>query len=422
MSFRGKTVPKTRVTPRLFTVLSKPLFLAIFIVLSLTATLVLGQGKGDPVAQGQNAKSAQQTNAMLPDRIGERWKALGPAQVLDLQRISDLADADAQKEYGVQRVVSRGYADGDTKSSVMVFETRFISGAYGLATFNRGRLPQNSYEFYEGRHVVRVSISSPDNSSSGGQAEKAMFEAIRPNLAGGEGQLPSLQLHLPEAGKIAGSEKYILGPAALSKLKNFGELKDAINFDAGIEIAAADYQNGAGQMSVIIIEYQTPQSASDGLTKIQGLFNSLAQTEKDRRILKRVGNYVVEAVNIQDMPAAQNVVGQIKYETKVYWAGKKFTDIPLEYRPTDPVAIEEALRTTQVLVRSFYWMGAMLLSAVFLGLVAGAAFFGWTVYRRRKLGLDDLFSDAGGSIRLNLDGYLLSGDSEVKQIDDGGKR
>src|SRR5262249_24307821 len=138
------------------------------------------------------------------------------------------------------------------------------------------------------------------------------------NLIGGEGQLPSLPLHLPERDKIAESEKYIIGPIALTKLKSFCELKDVINFDGGVEAVVTDYRNGNGQMNLILVEYKTPQMASDNYARFQGYFNTLPQIEKDRRILKRVGNYVVIAVNIQDMPAAQNIVGQIKYETKIY--------------------------------------------------------------------------------------------------------
>ena len=168
---------------------------------------------------------------------------------------------------------------------------------------------------------------------AGADSDQQLFEAIKPNLIGGEGEFPSLPLHLPEADRIAGSEKYIIGPAALSRLKNFSGLKDAIGFGSGAEVTTADYRSGGGQMNLIIVEYYTPQSASDGQARIQDHFNALPQPEKDRLILKRIGNYVAAMSNIQDMPAAQNIVGQIKYEKKIYWAGRKFTDIPLDFPP-----------------------------------------------------------------------------------------
>jgi hypothetical protein len=316
-------------------------------------------------------------------------------------------------EYGLQRFISRVYTDGRVESSVEVFELTTKPGAYGLFTFNRGQLPPNSREWRQDRYVVRVSSREADEDS-----ERQMFEAIKPDLVGGEGELPPLPLHLPEADKVADSEKYVVGPAALARLKNFSGLKDAIGFGVGAEVTTADYRGGGGQMNLIIVEYYAPQSAAEGEARIRDHFNSLPQPEKDRLILKRVGNYFIAMSNVQDMPAAQNIVGQIKYQKKIYWAGRKFTDIPLEFRPPDPLAVEDMTRTVKTMIRSFYWTGIAILSALLLGGAVGFSLFQWKRYRRRKLGLDDMFSDAGGTIRLNLDDYLLSDNT---QIDRGGE-
>src|SRR5215471_10414235 len=360
----------------------------------------------------QVVRAQNNDKELLPDRLGQRWRAAGPARVLDGQRLSSLPDADALREYGLQRIISRGYTDGRDESSVQVFELSLIPGAYGLFTFNRGQLPSNSREFLQGRYVVRVS-SREANADS----DQQIFEAIKPGLIGGEGELPALPLHLPEGNKIEESEKYVVGPAALARLKNFSDLKDAISFNAGAEVATADYRSGGGKMNLIIVEYYAPQSADDGEARIRNHFNILSQTgpqtEKDRMILKRIGNYVVAMTNIQDMPAAQNIIGQIKYQKKIYWAGRKFTDIPLEFRPPDPLAVEDMTRTVKTMVRSFYWTGIAILGALLLGFAVGFSLFQWKRYRRRKLGLDDLFSDAGGSIRLNLDDYLLSDNTQI---------
>jgi hypothetical protein len=364
------------------------------------------------IVSGVQAQSGDK--ALLPDRLGQKWRAVSQARILDEQRLSGLPDADVHGEYGLRRVVSRVYTDGRVESSVEVFELNLIPSAYGLFTFNRGELPPNIREFHEGRYVVRVSRRGGDADS-----DQRIFEAIKPNLIGGEGELPSLPLHLPEADRIAGSEKYIIGPAALARLKNFSGLKDVIGFGSGAEVTTADYRNGGGQMNLIIVEYFTPQSATDGHARIQDHFNALPQPEKDRLVIKRIGNYVAAMSNIQDMPAAQNIVGQIKYEKKIYWAGRKFTDIPLDFRPPDPLVVEDTIRTVRVLVRSFYWTGITILSGLLLGLVAGVLLFQWKRYRRRKLGLDDMFSDAGGTLRLNLDDYLLSKDSQIKKIGRG---
>jgi hypothetical protein len=377
------------------TLWERPVFCVLFFLLLLTAQVVQ--------AQSEN-------RGLLPDQLGQRWRAVGPARALDGQRLSGLPDADVLGEYGLQKFVSRVYTDGRVESSVEVFEMKLIPNAYGLFTFNRGQLPPNSHEFCQGRYVVRVSSREADADS-----ERQIFEAIKPDLTGGEGELPILPLHLPEADKIPESEKYVVGPAALARLKKFGGLKDAVGFGAGAEVATADYQLGGGQMNLIIVEYYAPQSAAEGEARIRGHFNALPQPEKDRLILKRVGNYVIAMSNIQDMPAAQNIIGQIKYQKKIYWAGRKFTDIPLEFRPPDPLAIEDMTLTVKTMVRSFYWTGIAILGALLLGFAVGFSLFQWKRYRRRKLGLDDLFSDAGGSLRLNLDDYMLPDSSQITQ-------
>jgi len=377
------------------TLWGRTVFCVLFFLLLLTAQVVQAQSDG---------------REPLPDQLGQRWRAVGPARSIDGHRLSGLPDADVLVEYGLQRVVSRVYTDGRVESSVEVFELKLIPNAYGLFTFNRGQLPPNSREFRQGRYVVRVSRREADVDS-----DRQIFEAIKPDLIGGEGELPTLPLHLPEADKIADSEKYVVGPAALARLKNFGGLKDAIGFGAGAEVATADYRAGGGQMNLIVVEYYGPQSAAEGEARIRDHFNSLSQSEKDRLTLKRAGNYVIAMLNIQDMPAAQNIIGQIKYQKKIYWAGRKFTDIPLAYRPPDPLAVEDMTRTIKTMVRSFYWTGIAILSALLLGFAAGFSLFQWKRYRRRKLGLDDMFSDAGGSIRLNLDDYLLPNHSQIKR-------
>jgi hypothetical protein len=382
------------------TLWKRPVSCALFFLLLLTSQFVQAQSNNKEI---------------LPDLLGQKWRAAGPARALGGERLSGLPDADARKEYGLQRVISRVYTDGRVESSVEVFELNLIPGAYGLFTFNRGRLPAMSREFLEGRYVVRVSRRDVD-----AESDRQIFEAIKPNLIGGEGELPSLPLHLPETDKVAESEKYIVGPAALASLKNFGDVKDAISFGSGAEVTAAAYRSGDGQMNLIIVEYYSPQSAADGEARIRDHFNGLSQNEKDRLLLKRVGNYMVVMSNIQDMPAAENIAGQIKYQKKIYWAGRKFTDIPLEYRPPDPQVTEYINGTVKTMIRSFYWTGIALLSALLLGFAAGFSLFQWKRYRRRKLGLDDAFSDAGGSLRLNLDDYLLP-DSQIKRIGSGEK-
>ncbi len=357
---------------------------------------------------------------LLPSSLGE-FQAVGPGRTLNHEEWIALVDSDVYAEYGLRTLTNRIYSDGKRKVSVEVFETEYGPGAYGLYTFHRRSLPANRQEFYHGQYLVSIAHGKdeqPINSSD--KPLSTLIEALKNSLTGVSGQFPVLPSHLPAQNRVADSETYLLGPAALSRIKQFSDFKDAVNFTGGTEVIVADYQNGNGLMNLIIVEYHTPQLASDGRKRAESYLNALPRQEREKRILRRIGNYIFQAVNVQDLAGAQKIVSQIKYNPKVYWEGRKLSDIPLQFRPPDPVALAEAKRTVFFIVRSFYWVVILLTGTLLMGVITGSAYFYWKRYRRRKLGLDDLFSDIGETVRLNLDDYLLQPDDPpVKQIGSG---
>ncbi|MFN0083758.1 MAG: DUF6599 family protein [Blastocatellia bacterium] len=348
---------------------------------------------------------------ILPARLAGDWRAAGEARKLPANAASELPDADLFSEYGLRRLLIRSYTNGKERISIEAFEIDATAGAYGLFTLHPGARNTGVRDLHQGRHYLRITGSAA--------SDESIATALRLSIDPDEDGLPTLPSHLP-ADALPGSRKYLLGPAGVARLNGFDDLLPVLDFTGGAEAAAASYKNGAGQMELLILEHHTPQLASDALAKLQTHFDSLPEREKQRRILKRIGNYIVQALRIEDPVAAQALVGQIKYTPKVYWQGKKMSDIPFDFRPPDPTAVQEALRTTAIIVRSFYGIGLMLITAILLGIIAGGTFFYWNRYRKRKLGIEDVFSDAGGSVRLNLDEFLLdSAPAEIKQIGTG---
>lgn len=381
-------------------------------MLFLMTNQIYSQSNDQPAQSEQAVVATVAAKQLLPATLPGNRRAVSAVRTLNTEAGALLPDAEVYAEYELLSHANRSYTDGKNKVTVEIFETRFASGAYGLFTFRRDSNTPNRQEFYQGRYLVSI-LNEAGNASTG----NSLVEAIKPIIPTDAGELPVLPSHLPEQSKIAATEKYLVGPVALAKLANFNDLKPVVDFTGGVEAVTADYQNGGGIMGLLIVEYHTPQLATDGHTRFQQYFDGLSQAEKDRRLLRRIGNYVVEAVGIQDRAAAENVIGQIKYTPKVYWEGRKMRNIPLESRPPDPAAIAEANQTAQVIIRALYWIGAMLLGTIAAGVLTGGAYFYWCRYRRRKLGIDDLFSDAGGTVSLDLNDYLLSApETTVKQI------
>ena len=357
----------------------------------------------------QATGAAPRASELLPARLGDSWRAVSAMRELGARETVVLPDGDLLAEYGLRKLTVRTYTNGKSQLSIEAFEMNHPSGAYGLSTVLPSGAGPGRKGFQLGRHYLRLSATPP--------SENLPEAALRQLLPAETAPAPVLPLHLPAEGKIAESQKYLLGRAAVGKLPEFESLRDVIDFTGGAEAAYASYPNGAGRMGLLLVEYHTPQLAQDGFDKLQAHLASLPDAEKSRRLVKRIGNYVVEAAPIEDPQAAQTLLGKIQYSQKVYWQGKKASDIPLEFRPADPAATQEALQTTFIIVRSFYWIGLMLVSAILVGFLAGGTLFYWNRYRKRKLGIEDVFSDAGGSVRLNLDDYLLdSPSSEIKQI------
>lgn len=353
-----------------------------------------------PVSSQDQAGKEPSLTDLLSNKIGTEWKATGGAQKFDSGQLSTNPEIKLLLEYGLQSLASRQYTNGKDKLAVEAYEMKYASGAYGLWTFHRSSLAAEQKEFFSGRLLVRLSATN-----------SGILEAVATEL---QSQLPPttdpplLPTYLPDQNKILASEKYLVGPEAISQIPVLSDLKDAIDFTGGTHAAMAEYKNGEGKMAIILVEFQSPQFATEGLAKIQQHFNSLSPEEQKKRLLRRVGNYAVEAVNVADTKAAEELLKQIKYMARVHWEGKGMAAIPLQFRPPDPTSIREAVQTGQFIVAAFYWIGMLVLGAVFTGVFAGGAYFYWRRSQRRKAGMDVVFSDAGGMTRLNLDDYLLT--------------
>jgi hypothetical protein len=385
----------------------------------LTATpagLAFGQGAGEQLVKIAPQAPTKTSSIQLPAALPGDWRATGATRLLTATGLPVNPDSDLYREFGLERLQTRIYANGRRKLTVEVFEMHYPSGAYGLSTFDRASTSSPRREFQRGRYLVRMSVgetgASLDDQTATGV--ESLFATVE------QGDLSPLPRHLPVQDRVPASEKYLVGPVGLSRLQYFNEWREKVNFDGGTEIAAADYKNGSGQMSLVVIEFHTPQAATAGYEAMNSVLAGLTPDQQAGRILKRTGNYVVAAINVTDRAAAQAIVDQVKYTAVVYWEGRKFTSIPLEFRPPDPAAIEEASETARVILRAFYGIGTLLVGAIIAGIFSGWAVFYWRRYRRRKMGLDDAFSDAGETVRLNLDGYVLQpGDPQIKLLGKG---
>ena len=362
--------------------------------------LIVGLFLAIPAYAQDNPAAVQ---VQLPESLGGTgWNASAAIKTLSGEQLNALPDADLLAEYGLSKLHVARYSNGKAHLFAESFEFNFPSGAYGYWTSTRGQLQSNRHEIVSGRYLISIMSEDP---LSWSEIESAFSQAFS---SANVSRLSPLVAHLPAEGKSAGSDRYIVGRIGLSKFNGLTDLSPLIDFSDGAEVVVAEYPNS---VTLAIIEFHTPQAATVGYSAIQ-------PTASDTRIVKRTGNYVVVANGFSNREFAQALVDKVKYTVQIHWEGKKFTSIPIDFRPPDPAALEEAAETATVLLRTFYGIGVLLLGAIIIGVFSGWVVFYWRRYQRRRMGLANVFSDAGGTLRLNLDDYLLE-ENRTKLIGSG---
>jgi hypothetical protein len=165
---------------------------------------------------------------------------------------------------------------------------------------------------------------------------------------------------------------------------------DAVSFEGGAQAVTAKY----GDSRLVVIEFNTPQLASDNdhriAAKIQDLRSGGIAVPTAYR---RVGNYSVFVFNAPNEQTANQLIDQVKYQQVVQWLG----DNPYLYEQATREFTETTLGVFVAVVKA---SGLALAACLGIGGVLGALLFS---RRRAQQRAREAYSDAGGMLRLNLD-------------------
>jgi hypothetical protein len=336
--------------------------------------------------------------------------------------------ATAYQEYRVSAAASRQYGG----SRVAVFQSRSDLAAFGLFTFSSGGAKQTQDDlgsggavvdgvamFWKDKYFVRVASSEAGRARPAAAIAlaRAIARAIVPRSE--TFARPVLMDSLPASQMIAGSERYFLGPESLGAHVERG--REMFKFPGDAEAVLAEYKQttptdalnqppatgtisnktgdagtpgkleAASPLKLIIVEYHTPQFATDALAGLNDFVEALPEEERKGVVFRREGNYVIEAINVRDRDLAQGLIGSITYPYTVKWLRN-----PL-WPTNDPFRME---KTAQMLVSTFGLLGLILLTV----LTVGSA-FGATIFLKRRKRQQEIFSDAGGMLRLEIDPF-----------------
>jgi len=161
-----------------------------------------------------------------------------------------------------------------------------------------------------------------------------------------------------------------------------------VTFEGGTEAVTANY----GQSQLLIVEFNTPQFSVDNDQRITARIQELRdQGQPVPTAYRRVGNYSVFVFNAPDEKSANDLIDQVKYEQVVQWLG----DDPHLYEKLQRYLAQTSAGVLIAVVKS---SGLSLILCLGIGALIGVLLF-----RHRRAQRAAAYSDAGGTVRLNLD-------------------
>lgn len=217
---------------------------------------------------------------LLPNSFGG-WTAGKDAQ---LTRVSADLQPEAQAalvEYGFATGEEADFARAGVTIHVRLYQMKDPTGAYGLYSYLRtpdmphANLAAHSAMSHDralalsGNLVVEVRGSDLPKMTAD---LKALASAVASHAQ--EGPLPMLPQHMPLNNMVERSDHYILGPQTLNQFMTVnGASGDWLGFSEGAEAEVAKYRLGGKEVTLLVADFPTPQSAIKKLAELKSKYN-----------------------------------------------------------------------------------------------------------------------------------------------------
>src|SRR5438132_69092 len=205
------------------------------------------------------------------------WRMQGTAKTSTDPGVADPAYAALLKEYGFTDLESANYRREDGRT-LAIKAARFesTSGAVGAYTFYRqpgmqkeqigdwGSSFNQRILFFRGNVLIDAVF---DRVTAMSAAELRQLAGLLPRPTGSTANTPPILAYMPSSGRIKNTEKYVIGPLALSQLSSPIPVP-LVDFAAGAEVVMAKYSSAGGDATLMVINYPTPQIAAEHMRRI----------------------------------------------------------------------------------------------------------------------------------------------------------
>jgi hypothetical protein len=274
-------------------------------------------------------------SAFLPREFGG-WEMSGNPQISTDPAVADSTKTLVLKEYRFSDVANVTYTREDGRT-LQIRAARFAdaSGAFGAYTFylqpemtreqigDQGASLGDRVLFYRGNVLVDAHFSKETPMSG---AELRELAGALPRPTGNLANLPSFIEFLPRRDYVPNTQKYVMGPIALSALS--APVSAAlVDFGASSEVSLAQYNTASGEATLMLISYPTPQLAAEHLRRIdaahqfsQHQSSGISTIEGSGTFFdKRTGPIVAIATGGISDSDAKALLGRVNYEANVTW-------------------------------------------------------------------------------------------------------
>lgn len=315
-----------------------------------------------------------------------KWNASGPSAHIGAAAVDKLAGDDSAtlREDGVWDAESRSYEAGGRAIHVTLYRLRDSSGAYAAFTALRSPdMAQTDIATFSAVNRTRALLVTGSQVMDVRDLEGASPADLRALVAAvstraDKAPYPTLGSYLPVSGRVANSEKYLLGPAGFrsamegiaagapnsllsSSLRGSMAGGDWIGFDGGAEAAIARYhsssaESGTGESVLLLIEYPTYQIAAAKLRQIEAKFPQTGAAAR-RVFTRRKGSLVSVVFASNGTENANALLDKVRYQTQVTW--------------NEPTHQFKEPSISVMIVEAFVGTGVILMFAVIAGLGFG---------------------------------------------------
>jgi hypothetical protein len=261
--------------------------------------------------------------AFLPTSFAG-WTLTGTPQITHDAAKVDGAYPAVLQEYGFTQAETATYTRPDgRKLTIKAAEFKDATGAYGAYTFYRqptmrseqiGTKAASANErtlFFRSNVLVDASFDRVTGMSA---AELRELAASLPTAGGSSDKLPNLPQYLPKQNAVENSTRYIIGSQAIAAAGT-PLTAEQVDFQYDPEILEQQYSLPDGPVTLMLVQYPTPQIAGDRLRALEGV----AKANPGALALRRTGPILVVASGTVDNSDARSLLGSVNYDAEVTW-------------------------------------------------------------------------------------------------------